>query len=335
MAMVKIPGGWEIPEREATPEEIFRSRRRFLRDAGLLALGAAVGCSPPGPGDDLPSTRPAITGDPVPPADLKGIPQDVLDLYPARRVDDYVLDRPVTDERVAARYNNFYEFSENKAEVARLAGALTLRPWTVEIAGLVRSPRTVDIDRLVRTMGLEERLYRHRCVEAWAMAVPWSGFPLARLVEWCDPLPSARFIRFVSFHRPYEAPGQRQARYPWPYYEALSLEEAVHELAFMATGIYGHPLPAQHGAPIRLVVPWKYGYKSIKSVVRIEITAERPATFWSDLVPHEYDFAANVNPRVPHPRWSQAWEKLIDTGEEVPTRMFNGYGELVAGLYRS
>jgi sulfoxide reductase catalytic subunit YedY len=338
MAVIKIPRGWEIPEREATPEGSRRSRRRFLRDAGLLAVSAAIGCAPPGGeggGPDRPATQPAGGSAAPPRSYLEGIPEDVLARYPAERSAIVDLDRALTDEAVAARYNNFYEFSENKARVAALSPALTLRPWTVRIEGLVGRERTVDVDTIVRAMGLEERLYRHRCVEAWAMTVPWTGFPLRRFIEWCEPLSPARYIRFLSFHRPWEAPGQQAAKYPWPYFEALSLAEATSELAMMATGIYGHPLPTQHGAPLRLVVPWKYGFKSIKSVERIEFTAERPETFWNSLVPHEYGFTANVDPRTPHPRWSQAYEKLIDTGEEVPTRIFNGYGEFVADLYRS
>jgi sulfoxide reductase catalytic subunit YedY len=203
----------------------------------------------------------------------------------------------------------------------------------VEVAGLVVRPRTYDIDDLVRAFPLEERVYRHRCVEAWAMAVPWTGFPLAALIQSAEPLPAARFVRFVSFHRPSQAGGQSDRSQPWPYNEGLTLDEATNELAFIATGMYGHPLLKQHGAPVRLVVPWKYGFKSAKSIVRVELTARQPATFWNTMAPHEYDFAANVNPDVPHPRWSQRTERMLGTDEVRPTQLYNGYGEWVAKLY--
>jgi sulfoxide reductase catalytic subunit YedY len=328
MPHIRVPRSREIPEREATPERVYLSRRRFLQGAGLAALGAAAACRRSGgaAGEASGAAPGALPHG-------SGLPEDVVRMYPAARSAAYALDRAVTDERVAGRYNNFYEFTEEKELVAAMAAALTLRPWTIQIAGLVAEPRTVDVDDIVRKMGLEERLYRHRCVEAWSMAVPWTGFPLARFVDFCAPLGAARHVRFVSFLRPEEAPGQRKPWYPWPYFEALRLDEAVNELALLATGIYGHPLPPQHGAPVRLVAPWKYGFKSIKSVVRVEFTAERPGTFWSAVSPAEYDFLANVDPAVPHPRWSQTSERLIDTGERVPTLPYNGYAEQVAGLY--
>jgi sulfoxide reductase catalytic subunit YedY len=207
-------------------------------------------------------------------------------------------------------------------------------PWTLEVGGLVGKPRTFDLEDLLRAFPLEERIYRHRCVEAWAMVVPWTGFPLAALLRQVEPLPSARFVRFVSFERPSEASHQKDRSQPWPYTEGLTLAEASNELAFLATGMYGHPLLKQHGSPVRLVVPWKYGFKSAKAIVRIELTAEQPATFWNTLMPHEYDFWANVNPTVPHPRWSQEKERLLGTGETRPTQRYNGYAEWVAHLYR-
>jgi sulfoxide reductase catalytic subunit YedY len=207
-------------------------------------------------------------------------------------------------------------------------------PWTVEVAGLCARPRTYDLDSLLRTFPLEERVYRHRCVEAWAMVVPWAGFPLRELIRRASPLPEARFVRFLSFHRPAEASRQAASSDPWPYTEGLTLEEATNELTFLATGMYGHPLLKQHGAPIRLVVPWKYGFKGAKSIVRIEFTGQQPATFWNTLQPNEYDFWANVDPEVPHPRWSQRTEWMLDTRERFDTVVYNGYGRWVGRLYR-
>jgi sulfoxide reductase catalytic subunit YedY len=316
---------WNLPERDVTPEKATRSRRRWLKvaAAGALGLGAAGAAwwylLRPG------SDREVLgTSSFDPPG---------KDLYPAKRADRFAeVDRPLTDEAEAARYTNFYEFSSLK-DVWRKIDAFAPVPWQVEVSGLVARPRTYDIDDLVRAFPLEERVYRHRCVEAWAMAVPWTGFPLAALLKSAEPLPAARFVRFVSFHNPRQASGQKNRSHPWPYTEGLTLAEATNELAFIATGMYGHPLLKQHGAPVRLVVPWKYGFKSAKSVVGIELTATPPATFWNTISPHEYDFAANVNPAVPHPRWSQRNEHMLGTGEVRPTQLYNGYGEWVAKLY--
>ena len=242
------------------------------------------------------------------------------------------MDRPLTPSSVAATYNNYYEFTTDKERVAEVAAGFVTRPWRVEVSGLCARPQTFDVDALIRAMPMEERVYRFRCVEAWAMVVPWTGFPLAALLDRVEPNREARFVRFVSFPPRDDAPGMaRQSHYPWPYHEALRLDEARHDLAMLATGIYGRPMPNQHGAPLRLVVPWKYGFKSIKGVQKIELTAERPRTFWNRLQPREYSFLANIDPDVPHPRWSQAKERMIDTGAEVPTRKYNGYD--VAGLY--
>jgi sulfoxide reductase catalytic subunit YedY len=207
-------------------------------------------------------------------------------------------------------------------------------PWPIQIGGLVEKPLTIDALELVQLFGIEERVYRLRCVEAWAMVVPWTGFSFSKLIEKVAPKPDAKFIRFETFHRPDQTPGvARVPQYPWPYFEGLRLDEALNPLTLAATGIYGKPLPTQHGAPIRLVVPWKYGYKSIKSIVKIEFVDKQPKTFWEILQPNEYPFESNVNPDVPHPRWSQATERMIDTGDRVKTQMFNGYGKYVAALY--
>ena len=244
----------------------------------------------------------------------------------------------MTKESVAGSYNNFYEFSTGKTQVKALSEKLTTDPWTVVVKGEVQKEMTYDFDDLVRKMPLEERLYRLRCVEAWSIAVPWTGFPMKALLDEVQPLSSAKFVRMTTFMKPEEAPGQfKNTHWPWPYVEGLTIEEAANELAFLATGIYGHAMPNQHGAVIRLVVPWKYGFKSIKSIVAIEFVREQPKTFWNTLVPREYGFYANVNPNVSHPRWSQATEKFITTDagspERRPTLLFNGYDKYVADLY--
>ncbi|MBV9261786.1 MAG: protein-methionine-sulfoxide reductase catalytic subunit MsrP, partial [Pseudolabrys sp.] len=213
------------------------------------------------------------------------------------------------------------------------AQALQTRPWTIKLDGMVEKEQTIGIDDLIRRMTLEERTYRHRCVEAWSMAIAWTGFPLAKLVEFARPLGSAKYVQMQTFMDAKMAPGQKQTWFPWPYTEGLTIEEAINELAFVATGAYGHPLAKVHGAPLRLATPWKYGFKSIKSIVRFTFTDKRPKSYWEALQSSEYGFWANVNSQVPHPRWSQASEEVIGTNERRPTQLFNGYGEYVAALY--
>ncbi|MEQ9350728.1 MAG: protein-methionine-sulfoxide reductase catalytic subunit MsrP, partial [Alphaproteobacteria bacterium] len=255
------------------------------------------------------------------------------DLYPATRNDRYTVMRPLTDEETATSYNNFYEFGSHK-RIAKAAREMVTRPWTVTIDGMVEKEQVLDIDTLIRMMPLEERVYRHRCVEAWAMTVPWSGFPMSTLVALAAPSSGVRYVRMETFAEVDWAPGLRQFWYPWPYTEGLTIEEATNDLAFLVTGLYGKPVPNQNGAPLRLALPWKYGFKSIKSITRFTFTDRRPLSYWEQLQDREYGFWANVNPEVPHPRWSQATEELIGTGgERVPTRLFNGYGEFVAHLY--
>ncbi|MCK9993686.1 MAG: methionine sulfoxide reductase catalytic subunit, partial [Alphaproteobacteria bacterium] len=215
------------------------------------------------------------------------------------------------------------------------AQALPIRPWQVRIDGLVKKPQTLDIDTLIRKMPLQERIYRHRCVERWSMVVPWSGFPLAEILKLADPEPEARYIRMETFQNPDIAAGQKQFWYPWPYVEAVTLEEAQNDLAFLVTGAYGKPLAKQFGAPLRLALPWKYGFKSIKSIVRFTLTDTRPVSFWEQTNADEYGFWANINPEVPHPRWSQAVEEPLGTRGTVPTVLYNGYGEQVASLYKN
>jgi sulfoxide reductase catalytic subunit YedY len=298
---------WEIPERLATPEALFLNRRGFLAGLGAASALAVSG-------------RRALADDADPSAGL----------YPARGNPAYTLDRDVTPERFNLNYNNFYEFSTSKRVDA---SALKTRPWTVKLDGLVEKEQTLDIDTLIKTMGLEERLYRHRCVEAWSMAIPWSGFPLKKLVDFAKPLSAAKYVRFETFLDKKMAPGQRSFM-PWPYVEGLTMAEATNDLAFIATGAYGKPLAKVQGAPIRLATPWKYGFKSIKSIVRVSFVDQRPETFWETLGPDEYGFWANVNPDVPHPRWSQAKETFLNDGQLRPTLIYNGYGAEVAGLYK-
>jgi sulfoxide reductase catalytic subunit YedY len=307
--------GWEMPEREATPEAVFEDRRRLAKAlaAGPMLLGAAPLLSM--------SARAAET-DPS------------AHLYPAERNPRYTLDREITDERIVTTYNNFYEFGSHK-QIWQAAQKLEIRPWTVTIDGMVEKKLTLDIDDLLKRMKLEERLYRHRCVEAWSIAVPWSGFPLKDLVALARPSSGAKYLAMRTFLDKDKASGQRQFWYPWPYLEGLTIEEATNDLAFIATGAYGKPIAKQNGAPLRLAVPWKYGFKSTKSIVRFTFTDKRPKSFWEEIQGAEYGFWANVNPEVDHPRWSQATEKLLGTGKRVPTLLYNGYAEYVADLYKN
>ena len=326
----------DLPDNQVTSEAAWLRRRDIIKGLGLVGAGALVGCGEFGcsrggavPGSEGPPVPQPSTG-----AATEG-PGDLSELYPAHRNSQFTVDRPITPEDVSSRYNNFYEFTTDKERVHLLARDFRVRPWTVEVKGEVHRPQTFDFDALVRQMPLEERVYRFRCVEAWAMVVPWTGFPLSALLRAVEPKSSARYVRLVTANDPEQMPGLRQQSwYPWPYFEALRMDEAMLDLTFVATGIYGHPLPGQHGAPLRLVTPWKYGFKSIKSIVTIELTEERPPTFWNQLQSQEYGFFGNVDPAVPHPRWSQATERMIDTGRRVATLPYNGYGEHVASLYR-
>jgi len=335
-----------LPEREVTPEEHYLNRRQLLRKMGLAGLWATTGLygcgheksfepyeEPLSPSSTAPSSPPP-TSTPGPVAGPDAAPTD-SGVYPATLNPQFsAVDRPLTLESVAARYNNFFEFSQNKDDVAGAAWRLETRPWTVEVAGMVSRPRVYDVDELIHLMDLEERIYRFRCVEAWSMVVPWTGFPMSALLDAVEPLADAKFVQMTSFLSPTVAPVQwDNPGMPWPYSETLALEEAGNELTMLATGIYGHALPVQHGAPLRLVVPWKYGFKSIKSIVRIELVDQLPATFWNTLVPNEYGFSANVDPTEPHPRWLQDTEESIGTGEKRQTLPYNGYAEFVQHLY--
>jgi len=309
--LIRRRRGWELRESQATAEAVFLGRRELIKAAaaGSMLLPGVLSSFAAAAGED-PSAG----------------------LYPAKQNPRYTLDRPLTDEKLATTYNNFYEFGSQKF-IADEAQALKIRPWTIKIDGLVEKETTVGIDDLLKRFPLEERLYRHRCVEAWSMAVPWSGFPMAAFVDFAKPLGSAKYLQMVTFLDAKMAPGQKEFWYPWPYTEGLTIAEARNELAFLVTGMYGHPVPKQDGAPLRLALPWKYGFKSVKSIVRFSFTEKRPKTFWETVQGNEYGFWANVNPDVPHPRWSQASERVLGVDGRRPTLKWNGYGEFVAHLY--
>lgn len=309
--LIKRKFGWEIPENKVTLEAVFLNRRAVLAGfAGVAMTGFA--------GSVL------AEGDPS------------QGLYPAPLNPAYKdAGRAVTDEKYNTNYNNFYEFGTSKG-IASEAEKLRIRPWEIAIDGEVDKPFVIGIDDLLKKVTLEERIYRHRCVEAWSMVVPWSGFPLKKLVELAKPKVDAKYVRFETFNDPEMASGQQPGLFgtmPWPYVEGLTMAEAMHDLTFVVTGAYGKPVAKSMGAPIRIHMPWKYGFKSIKSIIKVSFVKERPIGMWEQLQASEYGFWANVNPEVPHPRWSQASEQVLGTGERIDTQLFNGYGEFVAPLY--
>jgi len=296
-----------IKSSEITPESLYLTRRDFMKSltlVGTSVLLAACGIKPVTEG----------VNPPVPTLVAQG--GDTLTSY----------------ENITS-YNNYYEFTLDKTQVAKEASQFQSSPWQLEVYGLVNKPKTYTIDEILEKFPAEERIYRLRCVEAWSIVIPWQGFSLVKILNDVEPLASAKFVRFETIFTPDQMPEQKSGLYPWPYQEGLRLDEARHDLTILATGLYGKPLPPQDGAPIRLVVPWKYGFKSIKSIVKIELVSEQPATFWSTVVPSEYGFYANVNPNASHPRWSQATERRIGETAPRPTLMFNGYEEDVADLY--
>ncbi len=304
----------KIPSSEITPEKHYYTRRQFIKLAAAAAATAALaacGVRPP-ESEPLSSSSQAPSASP-PPAGDSG---DALTSY----------------EDVTT-FNNFYEFGLDKGDPAKNAGKLKTSPWAVEVYGLVNQPRTFAIEDLLSGYTQEERIYRMRCVEGWSMVIPWQGFTLSQLLKAVEPTAEAKYVRFETLYRPEEMPYQSYNSFPWPYQEGLRLDEAMHDLTILSTGLYGKTLLPQNGAPLRLVVPWKYGFKSIKSIVKIELVAERPATLWNTTAPREYGFYSNVNPDVPHPRWSQASERRIGEGGRRPTLLFNGYEKEVAGLY--
>lgn len=319
MAYIKIPKGWEIPENQVTSESEYINRRQFIKDLGLASAGTL-----------LLSTSNACAQNSALEKQLAPFRAQTLT---AEKNANFTVERQMTDEVIAATYNNYYEFTQSKSTVWKRVERFKTRPWEIEISGLVEKPMTLDVDDLIKQMPLEERIYRFRCVETWAMVVPWIGFPMKALLERVQPTADAKYVSMLTFFDPDVAPHQHNARLPWPYLEGLTLAEAMNDLTLLVVGIYGHILPPQHGAPIRLIVPWKYGFKSIKSIVSIELTDKKPRNFWNVILPREYDFEANVNPNVPHPRWSQATEWMIGSRERHPTIIYNGYGDAVAHLY--
>jgi len=295
---------WEISEALVTDESYFRNRRYFINFLGKTALTFSFY-----PSFSFASYQPS-----------------------SKLNKNYFLPLPYTSEKLATTYTNFYEFGSSK-NIWRRASKLKVDNWSIKIDGLVKKKKILDIDNLKKLIGLEERIYRFRCVEGWSMVVPWLGFPVNKILDIVDPDKDANYVRFETFYDPKIAPGQKQSWYPWPYVEGITLKEAKNDLAFFATGMYGKDIPNQNGAPLRLVLPWKYGFKSIKSIVKITFTKEKPIGLWEKLAPKEYGFWANVNPNVPHPRWSQSKEQLLGTNEFQKTQIYNGYEENVSYLY--
>ncbi len=302
---------WDIKDRLVTDEKFFNSRRKILKSlaSGSLVYAGLSVCSQSGFGQ-------------------------ATSYYPPKVNSLYKVKRAITKERLATTYTNFYEFGSSK-NIWRRAAMLKTSPWNITIDGLVNKPLNIDFDDLLKKIGgIEERTYRFRCVEAWSMTVPWSGFALNKILSLVEPSSEAKFLKFETFFNPEIAPGQKQKWYPWPFQEGMTIDEAKSDLSFIATGIYGKKLPNQNGAPLRLVLPWKYGFKSIKSIVKISFVKDKPIGLWQKLAPAEYGFWANVNPDVSHPRWSQSTEQQLGVEERIPTIIYNGYGSQVASLYK-
>ena len=320
----------QLPRLEPTEESVFLNRRRFLETALMAGAGTclfpSLGCAQPPP---------------IPEGGPLSVPLERPEVFPAKRNSSFdPPDLQLTDRLVAATHNNFYEFLPNRGgPVWKYTGNFEVEPWKVEVGGECHKPRTFDLDDLFG-FEQEERVYRFRCVETWGMNIPWTGFPLSRLLKVVQPTDKARHVRFITAQKPGQMPGLSERHYPWPYYEALRLDEAMNDLTLAVTGVYGKPLLKQHGSPVRIIAPWKYGYKSPKSIVKIELVAKNPGTFWSAKpYQHEYGYLSNVNPNIPHPRWSQEWDYMLVAnatprrGPRRPTLMFNGYADQVGHLY--
>jgi sulfoxide reductase catalytic subunit YedY len=319
--LIRKPQLWgdDIRSSEITPQSVFetgrperRDRRAFLSRAGAIAAGAAFGGL-------LPRAAQAADG-----AKLTAVPGDAK----------FQATDPQTPYSKATTYNNFYEFGTQKDEPAKNAHTLHTRPWPIKITGMVKKPnQVINVDDLIHYRPLESRVYRHRCVEAWSMVIPWDGYSLSEFINFCQPLPSAKYVQFVSYVNASQMP-ELPSGFDWPYTEGLRMDEAMHPLTLLTFGCYGEVLPNQNGAPVRVVLPWKWGYKSAKSIVRFHFTDKQPTTLWSEMNPEEYGFYSNVNPNISH-RWSQEHERRIDGGfpHSIPTQMFNGYGDQVASLY--
>ena len=317
--LIKKQTGREIPSSEITPEHIYKSRRQFMKGAAFAAMGGMLAACTPQTNNAPQGSAPVSADTEISPGTVSTTTDELGD--PLNRYEDITT------------YNNYYEFATDKKNPAKLAKNFSTSPWQVEVGGLVNNPGVYDMETIRRKFDQEERIYRLRCVEAWSMVIPWSGFPLAKLLEAVEPTAAAKFVRFETLYDPDVMPGQNSRWYEWPYVEGLRLDEARNDLALVATGLYGKDLLPQNGAPIRMVLPWKYGFKSIKSIVKIDLVAEMPTSLWMAAAPNEYGFYANVNPEVSHPRWSQATERRIGELGRRDTLMFNGYEEQVAYLY--
>lgn len=312
-----------IHSSEITPKQVYLSRRDFIKAAGVVAGSIALAaCGPIGSEGENGTADPNSNG---------GGSAGPADPSISQKKDE--LGEPVNTFEEITNYNNYYEFTEDKTMVNPNSRNFKTRPWDVEVSGLVRNARRFSVDDLIKKYEPEERIYRLRCVEAWSMVIPWVGFPLSKLIKEAEPTSDAKYVRFETLMDQDQFPGQNSPYYPWPYHEGLRMDEAMNDLAILATGMYGGELPNPNGAPIRLVVPWKYGFKSIKAIIKIEFVAEQPRTMWNDILANEYGFYANVNPQVDHPRWSQSTERRIGEFARRPTLMFNGYAEQVASLY--
>jgi len=322
----------KIRSSEITPEEVYVSRRTFMKGVGVLALSSAVlaACGGQNPATVVPGAASGEDAAAPTPTPKSGAAEEPAPAE-TRATTDELGDSLTTFEAVTT-YNNFYEFTTNKEKVAQMAEGFVTEPWTVEVGGLVNNPKTYGIEDL-RKFDQEERIYRLRCVEGWSMVIPWLGFPLARLLKDVEPMGNAKYVRFETVYDPQRLPGQGSDWYEWPYVEGLRMDEAMNDLAILSTGLYGKELLPQNGAPVRLVVPWKYGFKSIKSIVKIDLVEEMPTSLWMAAAPNEYGFYANVNPEVPHPRWSQSSERRIGEFGRRETLKFNGYADEVADLY--
>ncbi|USD66754.1 protein-methionine-sulfoxide reductase catalytic subunit MsrP [Vibrio sp. SCSIO 43136] len=331
--LIKVPKSWQLKENQSTPESVYNERRKILKQLGLLAATAPIAASSQASIFDLFSGGDEKQAAPLAkrsPLDATASPFSTQGLE-------------LTPEQKVLTYNNFYEFGTAKNMPAENAQNFKSNPWEVKVSGMVHKPLTLDYEDILSSIPLEERIYRFRCVEAWSMNVPWIGFPLHKLLDKADPKNDARYVAFQTLYDPDQMPGQRSRRIgggiDYPYTEGLTIEEAMNPLTLIVVGLYGQTLAPQNGAPLRLMVPWKYGFKSIKSIVNIQLTSAQPINTWNKLAPQEYGFYANVNPTVDHPRWSQATERFIGEGglfgsRRQDTLMFNGYAEEVAGLYK-
>jgi sulfoxide reductase catalytic subunit YedY len=316
-------GSVPIKSSEITPEHLYLSRRKFMKLVGMVGVTAALAACSPG-------ALPSPTQNQPTPTDLNTSTK-TTDLNTSTKTND--LNAPLTSYEAVTNYNNYYEFDLGKEGIGTLSKNFKTSPWQIEVSGMVNKPMTIGLEDILKNYTQEERVYRLRCVEGWSMVIPWTGFQLSDILKQVEPSSEARFVAFETILAPDQMPGQKNPMFPWPYTEGLRLDEAMHPLTILATGMYGKPLPNQNGSPIRLVVPWKYGFKSIKAIVRIKLVADQPKTLWESVAPDEYGFYSNVNPQRPHPRWSQSSERLIGEGTRRPTLMFNGYEKEVASLY--